>query len=133
MLAREYLRENADTYRTALENRGASVDLDRFLELDAERRRAITHVEQLKAQRNAASPAIATPLPSASAATAATAEATAGAHATGAPSAAKPPPAKAAPRTPAASKPASKPPAPSCSPPYTIDSNGIRRPKPECL
>ena len=81
----------------------------------------------------AASPAIATPLPSASAATAATAEATAGAHATGAPSAAKPPPAKAAPRTPAASKPASKPPAPSCSPPYTIDSNGIRRPKPECL
>ena len=41
MLSREYLREHADAYRTALKNRGASVDLDRFLELDAERRRTI--------------------------------------------------------------------------------------------
>ncbi|HEV7239421.1 MAG TPA: serine--tRNA ligase [Thermoanaerobaculia bacterium] len=55
MLAREYVRENADSYRQALKNRGASVDLDRFLELDAERRRAIAAVEQLKAQKNAAS------------------------------------------------------------------------------
>ncbi len=59
MLAREYLRENADTYRQALKNRGLSVDLDRFLELDAERRRAIATVEQLKAQKNAASAEIA--------------------------------------------------------------------------
>jgi seryl-tRNA synthetase len=60
MLAREYLREHADDYRRALSNRGASVDLDRYLALDAERRRVITQVEQLKAQRNAASQEIAT-------------------------------------------------------------------------
>ncbi|HYO78562.1 MAG TPA: serine--tRNA ligase [Thermoanaerobaculia bacterium] len=60
MLAREYLRENADHYRQALKNRGASVDLDRYVELDLERRRAIAQVEQLKAQKNAASQEIAT-------------------------------------------------------------------------
>ncbi len=60
MLAREYLREHADQYRAALKNRGASVDIERFLELDAERRRAIAEVEQLKAQRNVASTEIAT-------------------------------------------------------------------------
>jgi seryl-tRNA synthetase len=59
MLAREYLRENADRYRQALKNRGAKVDIERFLELDAERRRDIAAVEQLKAQRNAASQEIA--------------------------------------------------------------------------
>jgi seryl-tRNA synthetase len=55
MLSREYLREHADDYRAALKNRGASVDLERFLELDAERRRTIAEVEALKARRNAAS------------------------------------------------------------------------------
>jgi seryl-tRNA synthetase len=60
MLAREYLRENTDHYRDALKNRRATVDLDRFVELDAERRRSIAQVEQLKAQRNAASQEIAT-------------------------------------------------------------------------
>ena len=60
MLAREYLRENVDHYRDALKNRGASVDIERFFELDAERRRVITTVEQLKAQRNAASLEIST-------------------------------------------------------------------------
>jgi len=60
MLSREYLRENTDTYRQALKNRGAAVDLDRFLELDAERRRIIAQVETLKAQRNNASQEIAT-------------------------------------------------------------------------
>jgi seryl-tRNA synthetase len=59
MLAREYLRENADSYRQVLKNRGLTVDLDRFLELDAERRRDIAVVEQLKAQKNAASAEIA--------------------------------------------------------------------------
>ena len=59
MLAREYLRENADAYRQAVKNRGLAVDLDRFLELDAERRRAIASAEQLKAQKNAASAEIA--------------------------------------------------------------------------
>ncbi|HJW92699.1 MAG TPA: serine--tRNA ligase [Thermoanaerobaculia bacterium] len=60
MLARDYLREHADDYRTALKNRGASVDIERFLELDSERRRTIAQVEQLKAQRNTASQEIAT-------------------------------------------------------------------------
>jgi seryl-tRNA synthetase len=59
MLSREYLRERTDDYRAALKNRGASVDLERFLELDAERRRTIAQVEALKAQRNAASQEIA--------------------------------------------------------------------------
>jgi seryl-tRNA synthetase len=52
MLSREYLREQTDAYRTALKNRGASVDLDRFLELDSERRQTIAQVEALKARRN---------------------------------------------------------------------------------
>jgi seryl-tRNA synthetase len=60
MLAREYLREHADDYRRALENRRAKVDLERFVELDAERRRSIAAVETLKAQKNAASQEIAT-------------------------------------------------------------------------
>jgi seryl-tRNA synthetase len=59
MLSRDYLREHADAYRTALQNRRATVDLDRFLALDAERRRTIAEVEQLKARRNAASQEIA--------------------------------------------------------------------------
>ena len=60
MLAREYLRERTDEYRDALKRRGAKVDLDRFVTLEAERRRSIAQVEQLKAQRNAASQQIAT-------------------------------------------------------------------------
>ncbi len=60
MLDRGYLREHADQYREALKNRRATVDIERFVELDAERRRSIAQVEQLKAQRNAASQEIAT-------------------------------------------------------------------------
>jgi seryl-tRNA synthetase len=59
MLSRDYLRERADDYRIALKNRGASVDLERFVELDGERRRTIARVEQLKNQRNTASQEIA--------------------------------------------------------------------------
>jgi seryl-tRNA synthetase len=59
MLAREYLREHADDYRRALKNRGVTVDLDRFLKLDAERRTTIARVETLKNQRNVASQEIA--------------------------------------------------------------------------
>jgi seryl-tRNA synthetase len=59
MLGRDYLRERADDYREALRKRGATVDLDRYLELEAERRRSIAQVEQLKAKRNAASQEIA--------------------------------------------------------------------------
>jgi seryl-tRNA synthetase len=60
MLSREYLRERTDDYRRALASRGATVDLDRFIDLDAERRRTIARVESLKAQRNTVSQEIAT-------------------------------------------------------------------------
>jgi seryl-tRNA synthetase len=60
MLSREYLREQTDHYRQALKNRGASVDLERFSALDADRRRTIAQGEALKAQKNAASQEIAT-------------------------------------------------------------------------
>ncbi|HET7435573.1 MAG TPA: serine--tRNA ligase [Thermoanaerobaculia bacterium] len=60
MLSRDYLREHLDDYRTALQNRGANIDLSRYAELDAERRRTIAQVEQLKNQRNVASQEIAT-------------------------------------------------------------------------
>ncbi len=59
MLSREYLREHADAYRLVLKNRGTNVDLERFLDLDAERRRTIAQVEALKAQRNTATQEIA--------------------------------------------------------------------------
>jgi seryl-tRNA synthetase len=59
MLSREYLREKTDEYRQALKNRGTTVDLDRFVELEAERRRSIAEVERLKAQKNTASQEIA--------------------------------------------------------------------------
>jgi seryl-tRNA synthetase len=59
MLSREYLRDHADQYRAALEKRGMKVDFDRFLDLDAERRRTIARVETLKNQRNTASQEIA--------------------------------------------------------------------------
>lgn len=59
MLPREYLRDHADEYRKVLANRRATPDLDRFLEVDAERRRTIARVETLKNQRNVASQEIA--------------------------------------------------------------------------
>ena len=59
MLSRDYLREHADDYRRALKNRRSAVDLDRWLELDGERRRTIVQVEALKNQRNVASQEIA--------------------------------------------------------------------------
>jgi seryl-tRNA synthetase len=60
MLSRDYLRESTDAYRQALKNRRATVDLERFIEVDAERRRVIVEVEQLKNQKNVASQEIAT-------------------------------------------------------------------------
>ncbi|MFN2443076.1 MAG: serine--tRNA ligase [Thermoanaerobaculia bacterium] len=59
MLSREYLRDSSDDYRRALANRGAEVELDRFLDLDRERRDLIQKAEALKNQRNIASQEIA--------------------------------------------------------------------------
>lgn len=59
MLSRDYLRNRPDHYRQVLADRGTSVDLDRYLQLDAERRNVIQEVEALKNQRNVASAEIA--------------------------------------------------------------------------
>lgn len=59
MLSRDYLRTRTDDYRQALANRRATVDLERFVSLDTERRQTLQEVESLKAQRNVASQEIA--------------------------------------------------------------------------
>ncbi|HLN62603.1 MAG TPA: serine--tRNA ligase, partial [Symbiobacteriaceae bacterium] len=52
MLDLKFVRTNPDVVRRALINKGVSVDLDRILDLDQERRQILTEVEQLKARRN---------------------------------------------------------------------------------
>jgi len=52
MLDLRFVRTNPDVVRQALINKGVSVDLDRILALDVERRQILTEVEQLKARRN---------------------------------------------------------------------------------
>jgi seryl-tRNA synthetase len=55
MLELAYLREHADRVRQALESRGySSAELGEFFQRDEQRRKAITEVEQLKAERNRA-------------------------------------------------------------------------------
>ncbi len=56
MLDLNYVRENLDKVRQALESRGGSFELlDQFAEADAERRRVIAESDQLNAERNTAS------------------------------------------------------------------------------
>ncbi|MCX8007454.1 MAG: serine--tRNA ligase [Coriobacteriia bacterium] len=55
MLDAKFVRENIDFVRQALANRGADWPVERFLELDAERRRLIAETESRQAVRNAAS------------------------------------------------------------------------------
>ncbi|BAD38995.1 serine--tRNA ligase [Symbiobacterium thermophilum] len=52
MLDLRFVRTNPDVVRQALINKGVSVDLDRILALDVERRQILAEVEQLKARRN---------------------------------------------------------------------------------
>lgn len=59
MLDLKWVRENLDIVQKAIENRNMKVDLTRFRELDAERRRLIVDVEQLKNRRNVVSSEIA--------------------------------------------------------------------------
>jgi seryl-tRNA synthetase len=59
MLDRNYLREQSDRYRESLEGRGNAEDLDRFLDLDRERREILLEVEALRNQRNTVSQEIA--------------------------------------------------------------------------
>jgi len=56
MLDLNYVRENLEKVRAALESRGAAPEvLDDFAEADAERRRVIAESDQLNAERNTAS------------------------------------------------------------------------------
>ncbi|MHB1135713.1 MAG: serine--tRNA ligase [Coriobacteriia bacterium] len=55
MLDGRHLRDNLDTIRSAMGERAAGWDFDRFVSLDDERRRLIGEVESRQAQRNDAS------------------------------------------------------------------------------
>ncbi len=58
MLDRRFIREHAELVREGIAAKRESADLDRFLDLDRERRGLLGELEELKAQRNAASLAI---------------------------------------------------------------------------
>ncbi|MBM3288927.1 MAG: serine--tRNA ligase [Candidatus Hydrogenedentes bacterium] len=59
MIDIKFLRDHLDSLRTALANRGASIDLDAILEVDAARRSTLHEMEQLRAEQNRASEDIA--------------------------------------------------------------------------
>ena len=59
MLDLGYVREHLDVIEKMARDRSASLDLNFFRRLDAERRQCITSVERLKAERNKASEEIA--------------------------------------------------------------------------
>ena len=59
MLDLGYFRGHLDEIERMAKNRGATVDLARFREIDGERRQIITSTERLKAERNKASDEIA--------------------------------------------------------------------------
>lgn len=55
MLDIKFIRENPERVKEALQQRNADADVDGLLELDQQRRAAITEAESLKTERNAAS------------------------------------------------------------------------------
>ena len=59
MIDVKLLRENLDTLRAALAKRGAGIDLDAVLDLDAQRRNVLHEAEQLRAEQNKANEEIA--------------------------------------------------------------------------
>ncbi len=59
MLDLRFIRENPDLVRKAIESKREKADVDRLLELDAERRSLLTESEQLKHERNVVSQEIA--------------------------------------------------------------------------
>ncbi|MFC6613471.1 serine--tRNA ligase [Halopenitus salinus] len=52
MLSRQFVRENPETVREALEHKGVDVDLDRILEIDAEWRELKSRGDDLRHERN---------------------------------------------------------------------------------
>lgn len=59
MLDRSFLRDRSDVYRESLNARSSDADLERFLDLDRERRELVQEVEALRGQRNDVSAEIA--------------------------------------------------------------------------
>ena len=59
MLDVKFIRENPELVKAAVKNKRENVDVDAFLELDKERRRLLTEVEELKRRKNEASSKIA--------------------------------------------------------------------------
>jgi seryl-tRNA synthetase len=55
MLSLEFIRENAELVKQACADKGDHADVDRLLEVDGQRRKALAAVESLKAERNAGS------------------------------------------------------------------------------
>ncbi len=55
MLDLKFIRESPDRVRTAIKNRGVKVDLDSLLKLDAERRKILQELDELRHKRNALS------------------------------------------------------------------------------
>jgi len=55
MLDIKFIRQNTDFVRRKMEERGQSVYLDRFIDLDAKRRDILQEVETLRSERNAVS------------------------------------------------------------------------------
>lgn len=52
MLDIKFIRENAKVVKKAIKDKGVDIDIDKFLELDAERRKLLTEVETLKRKKN---------------------------------------------------------------------------------
>ena len=58
MLSRQFVRENPETVRAALDNKGVDVDLDRILEIDEEWRSLKSRGDDLRHERNEVSRSI---------------------------------------------------------------------------
>ena len=52
MLDIKYLRDNLEFVKTKMNDRGQSIDFDRFVQLDASRRSILLEVEALRSERN---------------------------------------------------------------------------------
>jgi len=52
MLELKFIRENPDKVKTAIKNRNLKIDLDALLNLDAERRKILQELDQLRSERN---------------------------------------------------------------------------------
>ena len=52
MLDIKFIRENPEIVKKAIKNKGIELDLDKFLNLDKERRQLLTEAEKLKSEKN---------------------------------------------------------------------------------